>query len=634
MKLIFLLFIKKMMENLKQLFIKYKQFFLYFFISLVILLILVLIYLLERYIIYNIIYYFLNLFHIYFFSTILESILLLVYLHIIFARLIILSIIFPSGGFLKKIFVYEEFCPFIDKILDIIEQLVTNINRNTIKNSESFINQLNEFKITSDIIKNFNYLGIEQYIIDITELFNDYKINQQKEAKEKLKKLIKEFHASLIYIQNISFTDFIFKFKTKESLILMENYMLNMFSSHKIEKINITKDFDIYLLSPKVIEKNNNILSIFCNQNGLCCEFYSVYPDNIYYYLNTLNCHIIIWNYKGFGLRKGFTTFGSVNKDIDILSNYIKNNFNKFKIIIHGCSIGGYSSIILAQKLLELNIVLISDRTFSDIRDIVKTMSFNKLLTFIYDIIFPKLYFKYRNIENYINIPADKKIILFDANDEIIPYEPSSLVFGLTKKYYNDKVKPVLIKYKEFFILKKTDNKEILEELINLNSKTDNIDNNSFIFIQKLVKFLKSGTLEQLLMFFIIFAYPFNKYKEIFVDPNEFYSTYMKIPDIMKTIIEKNKIILSDKLIELISTFNYLFFKYNLISDLNDVDILKFNYNNNINISIEQNRINDLKRYLGYVHRINCGHDGKLSIKDFEIIIELLNKNKFLLNNY
>ena len=78
-----------------------------------------------------------------------------------------------------------------------------------------------------------------------------------------------------------------------------------------------------------------------------------------------MNCTIILWNYTGFGLRKGLTTFGNTDKDVEKLSKYIKNNFKKYKIIIHGCSIGGYSSIKLAQKLISFNdIVLISQHIF------------------------------------------------------------------------------------------------------------------------------------------------------------------------------------------------------------------------------------------------------------------------------
>ena len=623
-----------MLDNLKQFYNNHIKLFRIGLVILIVLVILLLIYVLERYIIYNILYYFLFFLHINLFSLKLESILLSIYLHIILARLIILSIVFPLGGFFKKAVILDEFGSFINMIFDSIENLIKSAKSNDFINSDFYIQELNEFRINNDKIKNFNYLGIEQHIIDVENKYNIFKSTKKQEAKDNLKKAINEFSEDLDNIQNMSFIDFLFKFKSKETFLLMENYMLNYtFPSHIVEKINIGNNFDIYLLTPKKIGKNNDILAIFCNQNALSCEFYSVYPDNIYYYLNKLNCPIIIWNYKGFGLRTGFTTFGSVNKDVEILSNYIIKKYNKYKIIIHGCSIGGYSSIKLAQKLSKLNIVLISDRTFGDIKDIVKSLPYNKLLSIIYSILFPKWYFKYRNIDNYIDIPIDKKIILFDAKDEVIPYEPSSLFFGLTQKYYNEKVKPILIKYKQYSLIK-NNFKEISEDL-NCLTSNDDLSDDSFIFFKKLYKNLNSDNIEKFLMFFIIFAYPFNSRKEIYVDEKKLKENYTNVPQFIKDIIGKNKYILSNKIIEFISAMNFMFIRINLKCDLNDDEILNLNYNNNDAnseqlFSIEKNHVEELKKYLGYVHRITCGHDGQLTNRDFDIIIELLKKNKFL----
>ena len=74
-----------------------------------------------------------------------------------------------------------------------------------------------------------------------------------------------------------------------------------------------------------------------------------------------------------------------------------------------------------------------------------------------------------------------------------------------------------------------------------------------------------------------------------------------------------------------------MFIKFNLACDLSDDDILKSNYNDNDKIfSIKDNRFEGLKRYLGFVHRVKCGHDGKLSKEDFDVIIKFLEKNKFI----
>ena len=563
------------------------------------------------------------------------SILLDIYLHIIIARLVILSMIFPQGGFFKKIEVYEEFCSFIDLICKSASEAVKNINSNNINNVESFINKLEKFKLNNNEYKNKNYLNIEKNLSNITENFNNYKLGKDsKEQRKKLTTSLKKLYSDLYSINDISLMGFLFTFKYTESLIYMENHMMNFFLSHKVEKITISKNFDIYLFSPKNITKNNNILTIFCNQNGICCEYYSVYQDNIYYYLNDLNCTIILWNYKGFGLRKGFTTFGNIDKDVDILSNYIKNNYNKYKIIIHGCSIGGYSSIKLTQKiyLFNDNTVLICDRTFGDIKNVVQSFNYPIILTIIYNIIFPKWYFKYRNIENYFSLPYDKKLILFDEKDEVIPYYPSSLIYCLTKIYYKDKVKPFLSKYKKCSNIFKNLN-NYYNELIDIYNKIEkDFDEISGIFLKKLHKYLIINSFEDFFMFFIIFGYPFNRYKEIYNDNIVLNENYINIPFVVGNIIGNNKNKISNNLTEFISVMNFLFIKFNLNCNLNDDDILKFNYDegNNAVFKVEENHLNEIKKYFGCVHRIFCGHDGKIEVSDFSAIKIFLKNNNFI----
>ena len=70
------------------------------------------------------------------------------------------------------------------------------------------------------------------------------------------------------------------------------------------------------------------------------------------------------------------------------------------------------------------------------------------------------------------------------------------------------------------------------------------MDEKSFIFIKKFNKNISSNSLEKFIMFFIVFAYPFNKYKEIYVEENKLSDNYTNIPYIVKYIIEKNKIFL------------------------------------------------------------------------------------------
>ena len=617
----------------------YKKALYYSKILLLLLIILLIVYFIEKYIykiIYIIIYILTEKIFFFlkgiFFSTKIKSIIITIYLNIIFARLIILSIIFLQGGLLKKVLSYEQFQFFINLLNNFLESIYENLNSNHIDDAKHFMSKINLFKMSyfknkskniSFVVKNYTF---EEELNKMFEKYDKYLINNNLEAKNDFIESIKDFSNQLIKYNNFSIFEILFKFKYSQSLMIMEEYMKNSFETHIVEKVNIGNDFYIYILSPKVEKNDNKILSIYCNQNALCCEYYALGHDNIDFYLYYLNSTIILWNYSGYGLRKGITTFAKIDKDVNILSQYIKNNFNNFKIIIHGCSIGGYSSIKLMQKLNDLkNVVLISDRTFSDIDKIALTLGYGKILSIFYNILFPKFLFHSNNTDNYISIPSDKKLICFDANDEIIFYNPASLVYNLTHKYYNDIVKPKIKKYKEYKIL--IENPEyLIKELKELVSK--DFDNNGKIFIQHLYKYIDS--IEEFFMFFIVFGYPFNRFKEISCNTEKFNKSYLQIPKIIMNFANKNRIWFSDKLLNLIQIFNFLYIKFNLKTEINDNDIIKLNYDNNALFQFNDSFAIELHKYFGFVHRITCGHNGKLKFNDLNVIKEFLGKNNIV----
>ena len=247
----------------------------------------------------------------------------------------------------------------------------------------------------------------------------------------------------------------------------------------------------------------------------------------------------------------------------------------------------------------------------------------------IYNIFFHKLYFNYRNIDNYIALPYDKKIILFDEKDEIIKYNPSSLVFNITKKYYEDVIKPKLTKYYKYYSTIKNANK--LSEKINLlslESNSPNFDYNGKFFLHHLNDNINS--LETFFMFFIIFGFPFNYYKEINPILDKLKSDYTKIPIIFKKFIEKNKNDIDKDIFEVILAFNFIYVKLNLICELSDDDIYNLKYEDRNIFSINENQILELKKYFGCVHRILCGHNGKLKPFDFNCIKEFLKLNNYI----
>ena len=612
-------------------------------ILLIIIISLSILYLLEKYILYNAIYYPLlfisNFLHIQkynIFSITFESIVLLLYLHILLIRIVILAIIFIQGGIFKKILVYDQFHSFILVMNDYTNNAIENLSANNTDYFEFFMDKLNIFRSSYEniISKKINLKmlnsNLENDINDVFNNFNNYNADQSDEIKEKLIEALKNFSNNISKFPILSLFEKIFKFDYCNSLTLMEEYMLKSFETHSVEKKNISKNFEIYILTPKNPNNNDNILTIYCNQNAICCEFYSIGKENIYYYLNELNCNIILWNYKGFGLRRGITTFGNIDKDVEILSNYIKNNYSNYKIIIHGCSIGGYSSIKLTQKICEFNdAVLISDRTFGDIKNIVQSLSYGEILTLIYNIIFPQWYFKYRNLENYISLPYNKKLILFDEYDEIIQYNPASLVFNVTQKYYLEIIKPKLLEYNKYYSLIK-DAPKLSEKIkqLAIDCNRAEFDKNGRIFIQHLNYYINS--IELFFMYFIIFGYPFNRFKEINLNTNNLKKEYMKIPIIFKKIIQNTNKMISKEISDIISAFNFLFIKINLNCKINENDIFMMNYDDKSDFAIEEKLMNKLNNYFGNVHRIHCGHNGKLENKDYSIIKDFLTCNKFI----
>ena len=229
---------------------------------------------LEKYILYNIIYYPLlfisNILHLQnynIFSLKFETIFLLIYLHILLIRIVILSIIFIQGGLIKKILVYDQFHSFISIINDYANHAIENLSDNNQDNFEFFMDKLDIFRRSYKNIINrkikLKMLDsiIENDIEDVCKNFNNYKTEQSEETEENLIESLKIFSNDIIKFPIFSLFEKIFKFEYNNSLTLMEEYMLNSFQTHFVEKKNISKNFDIYLLTPKNPNKNNNILT-------------------------------------------------------------------------------------------------------------------------------------------------------------------------------------------------------------------------------------------------------------------------------------------------------------------------------------------------------------------------------------
>ena len=574
------------------------------------------------------------------------SVIIVIILHILVIKIIIISLIFLSGGLFARFTFYGSFKTFINQQIEFTERSIESLYFSFDDNSKNdlffSISKITSFHKAYNYLKNQNnptfeikQLQFGEYLNNIIFQYNKYKEGnfEQDKIKNDLINQLKLYQKNLKPYTNFSFIDILIKFNYYNSLKLFNELLLYSFEGRNCNNINISKDFNIYIISPEIKNPEIKTLIIFCTQNAFNIELFSFLQDNIKFYINIKEITIIIWNYKGFGLRKGFPSFNSIDKDVDILKEYINNNYKGYKLIIHGISIGGYPSIKLAKVFNDnKNVCLIVDRTYIDIDYIAESIIKNGKK--IYNLLFPKFFYKSDNLQNYIDVPIGNKIILYDENDKIINYSESSLIYYLTLKYYKEIILPKISKYKQYTELIKffsEDSKDLIIDVrrIKQNHSSTKLDEKTLIFINNLSQNMKS--LDKFLMYFLIFGYPFNLFKEINYDKIIFAKNYISLPEIMKNIYENYKNKFSKKLINFIAEINFLFIKCNLIIPFSDEEIISFSYNNDNNDFILQEGFQEnLMNYFGYVHRVFCGHNGTLDSNDEKYLKKYFELNGFI----
>ena len=230
----------------------------------------------------------------------------------------------------------------------------------------------------------------------------------------------------------------------------------------------------------KLPEITNKNLIIYCNPNGMIYQLFT--PDKFLYLLEG-GCDILLWNYRGYGGSTGYPTFKNAKTDVLELFDYAKKryiNYNRFGV--YGYSVGGGSAIYLAcQRNLD---VLICDRNFSCVKDILKEMPYvGNVLYYLLKIID----FKYDSNTDEFAHSKNKnicKVVLCDPNDEIIP-NSASLKVGISKyiikKYCEEQKIKIRENILEIFLESKDDlNSKFIEALIYMGSILKKFDQNPF----------------------------------------------------------------------------------------------------------------------------------------------------------
>ncbi|KAG1704576.1 hypothetical protein DVH05_005507 [Phytophthora capsici] len=153
---------------------------------------------------------------------------------------------------------------------------------------------------------------------------------------------------------------------------------------------------------------------ILCNPNGGLYELHHLQMDWIKFYTSELDCHVLVYNYRGYGRCKGSPSPAMHNLDGIAIVNYLHTERNLKRIAVHGESIGGLVATYLARHSPHVN-VLIADRTFATVPALAQRM-IAKWAGTVVDWV---MRWETDNVQNYLEATC-AKLLCSDPSDEII----------------------------------------------------------------------------------------------------------------------------------------------------------------------------------------------------------------------
>ena len=466
---------------------------------------------------------------------------------------------------------------------------------------------------------------IDYVIIDAKKIMNIF--NDRTNIKVNNIKGKKKYNKNNNLINNNSENNI----KTDESIISTISNISIISSSN----INDESDSEIINIDNSInnnyihIKKNNSKknLIIFCNPNSMLYQFFT--PEKYYFYYEG-NCDILFYNYRGYGESDGYSTFDNVKSDIlEIFDEITK--WNKYeKIGVHGYSIGGIPATYLAKnRNIDL---LVSDRNFSNVGNIVYSYIFGRLLK-----LFCKIFWidRFNNDMNYLFTKNKNciKIILCDSLDEVVSNN-GSIKSSISRYLINKKNKKENILN---VFLNDYEKNIFITSLLNIENfvkKNQSFKNNLIIInLSKFYECFSFGTDE------VIYCNIFNWYrlKVLYIDNffNNFFiwgtKNYEENLDSNIYYKTENNMHYIKKAIDLLSLIqdeeNDLSQLNNTENILNSIRIVKdglIRIKNNID---KFQICDDINK--GYIIRLSCGHNIALRGNDEKIMVKILKKEKF-----
>ena len=446
------------------------------------------------------------------------AILLVIFLHYLFLRMIILSIAFPGSSKLIKLQTqYALGKKQAEIILEILEDLYKSFDlfkksndiynvtflinmKKAIRNSMDYVNYF--IDIFSKMKSQFNNLNQtqNQFYLSLIMLKDDIKESKilqfisSEIAKSKANSLITDeeiqidqthqiFDKILLNIKNIK--EILIEYIGIKKKWYQFAYIRNMFNNILFgtieqfhvelpnyfffeEKSFLTSDnerIEYIIIHPEEEkginnkETNKKNALIICGPNG---SAYQLFSKNIHldYYLRR-GLDIICWNYRGYGFSTGKPSYNNIRNDVIELYNEIKKLDKYKKIGVHGISIGGIPACHLSSEKRDIQL-LISDRNFGQIEYIIRTLPIGYFLIYFYKIF---LFQKTRTIDDYLNTKC-YKIVLNDPMDTIVK-ECGSLKTLTSEEIINN----YLIKYNS------SSPNNINNEIIPLSSYSSSVKN-------------------------------------------------------------------------------------------------------------------------------------------------------------
>ena len=183
-------------------------------------------------------------------------------------------------------------------------------------------------------------------------------------------------------------------------------------------------------------ENNKKTAILICNKSLYPFELFAYYDKWIEYYLS-YGINVVLYNYRGYGESKGFSTISNLQTDAEQIIEYIKKNYFFTNIGVHGINLGGIPASYLCS-LNKVNFCFV-DRAFGSLYEFIQDLTFSKV-----NYLLKAFFIKDCDIVNLLNSSLKRrktgknvfKVISYDLKKDFINHNVS-LRTKIAKDFYN-----------------------------------------------------------------------------------------------------------------------------------------------------------------------------------------------------